>query len=210
MTRNSRLITIGVAVAAAGIGLAGCSSSSTTSDASTPAMSQDTMSGSPDAMMSSAAFGPGCAAVPETGAGSFDGMAAAPVATAASNNPALSTLVTAVKAAGLDSTLNSADGITVFAPSNDAFKAVPEKTLTALLDDPKGDLTKVLTYHVVPGQLTPTDLAGEHKTLEGQDLKVTGSGESFKVNGANVVCGNVKTANATVYIVDGVLSPPAK
>jgi uncharacterized surface protein with fasciclin (FAS1) repeats len=76
--------------------------------------------------------------------------------------------------------------------------------------DPSGLLTKVLTYHVVPGRLTPEMLAGNHKTLNGADLTVAGSGQTFTVNGkAMVVCGNVQTANATVYIIDGVLLPPA-
>ncbi len=110
-------------------------------------------------------FGAGCAAVPKTGKGSFDGMSADPVATAASNNPALSTLVTAVKAAGLVDTLNTAKDITVFAPSNDAFKEVPPATLKAALADPKGLLTEVLTAHVVAGKLSPDQLAGEHQSL---------------------------------------------
>jgi uncharacterized surface protein with fasciclin (FAS1) repeats len=152
-------------------------------------------------------FGAGCAAVPADGKGSFSGMATDPVATAASNNPVLSTLVTAVTEAGLGETLNSAKDITVFAPSNDAFAAVPKATMDAAMKDPKGLLTKVLTNHVVPGKLTPEMLAGEHKTLGGGTIKVTGSGESFKVGEANVICGNVQTANATVYIIDGVLLP---
>jgi uncharacterized surface protein with fasciclin (FAS1) repeats len=66
----------------------------------------------------------------------------------------------------------------------------------------------VLTYHVVPGRLTPEDLAGTHETLQGSTLEVQGSGEDFTVNGdAGVICGNVQTANATVYIIDGVLLP---
>jgi uncharacterized surface protein with fasciclin (FAS1) repeats len=75
------------------------------------------------------------------------------------------------------------------------------------MKDPKGLLTKVLTNHVVAGRLTPEMLAGDHKTLAGTTISVTGSGESFKVGEANVVCGNVQTANATVYIIDGVLLP---
>ena len=152
-------------------------------------------------------FGPGCAAVPKDGAGSFDGMAADPVATAASNNPALSTLVSAVTSANLADTLNNAKDITVFAPTNDAFAAVPKETLDAAMADPSGLLTKVLTNHVVEGRLTPDQLAGEHKTLGGRMVTVTGSGESFKVGMASVVCGNVQTANATVYIIDQVLLP---
>jgi uncharacterized surface protein with fasciclin (FAS1) repeats len=155
-------------------------------------------------------FGDGCAAVPADGEGSFEGMSDDPVATAASNNPALSTLVTAVTAAELGDTLNSAEDITVFAPANDAFEAMDQDTLQAALDDPSGLLTTVLTYHVVPGRLAPEDLAGEHETLQGGTLEVEGEGEEFTVNGdANVICGNVQTANATVYIIDGVLLPPA-
>ena len=143
-----------------------------------------------------------------TGPGSFEGMSADPVATAASNNPVLSTLVTAVKAAGLVDTLNSAQDITVFAPTNDAFKAMDPATLKKALADPKGLLTTVLTYHVVPGKLSPEQLAGTHKTLQGGTVTVKGSGEDFTVGPkAKVACGNVMTANATVYIIDQVLMP---
>jgi uncharacterized surface protein with fasciclin (FAS1) repeats len=153
-------------------------------------------------------FGPACSAVPASGAGSFMGMAQDPVATAASNNPVLSSLVGAVKEAGLVDTLNSADGITVFAPTDAAFSALPKATLDAAMADPKGLLTSVLAYHVVEGRLSPEMLAGTHKTLQGGTIEITGSGESFKVNGqSSVVCGNVQTANATVYIIDNVLMP---
>ena len=153
-------------------------------------------------------FGAACDAVPADGAGSFVGMATEPVATAASANPLLSTLVAAVTAADLVDTLNSADGITVFAPANDAFDAFPKKQLNGLLKD-KETLTAVLTHHVVAGQLSPDDLAGEHETLNGDMLTVEGSGEDFTVGdeGAAVLCGNVPTANATVYIIDTVLMP---
>jgi uncharacterized surface protein with fasciclin (FAS1) repeats len=134
-------------------------------------------------------------------------MATEPVATAASNNPVLSQLVSAVGAAGLASTLNSAKDITVFAPTNDAFAALPKATLDAAMKDPKGLLTKVLTNHVVAGRLSPDLLAGEHKTLAGTTITVTGSAPDFMVRAAKVVCGNVQTANATVYIIDQVLLP---
>jgi uncharacterized surface protein with fasciclin (FAS1) repeats len=139
-------------------------------------------------------------------------MAQDPVATAASNNPVLSTLVTAVTKSGLVDTLNSAQGITVFAPANAAFQKIPSATLNSVLAN-KAELTKILTYHVVSGRLSPDELAGTHKTLEGGNVTVSGSGESFTVTGgtssntANVVCGNVQTANATVYIIDSVLMP---
>jgi uncharacterized surface protein with fasciclin (FAS1) repeats len=154
-------------------------------------------------------FGAGCAAVPTDASnpGSFAAMAKVPVATAASGNPVLSTLVTAVKKANLVDSLNSAPQITVFAPANSAFAKIPQSTLNGVLNDDAA-LKKVLTYHVVPGRLSPDQLAGTHKTLEGQDLTISGSGTDFTVNGnSSVVCGNVQTENATVYIVDSVLMP---
>jgi uncharacterized surface protein with fasciclin (FAS1) repeats len=202
------------------LSLAACSSSSDAapSGGSTPAASTpaDTMSSTPSDTMSSSAsmdaasavFGPGCQAVPKDGKGSFNGMATDPVATAASNNPLLSTLVTAVKQAGLVDTLNSAPEITVFAPVNDAFAKIPAADLKKVLAD-KPTLTKILTNHVVAGKLSPDQLAGDHKTLAGTTITVKGSGENFTVGKADakVICGNVPTANATVYIIDGVLMP---
>ncbi|KAB1980828.1 fasciclin domain-containing protein [Streptomyces triticiradicis] len=171
--------------------------------------SSDDMAGSGSSASSTdQPFGPACASVPKDGAGSFDGMAKDPVATAASNNPALSTLVTAVKKAGLVDTLNNAQNITVFAPTNDAFAKIPKATLDKVLND-KAQLTKILTYHVVGQKLTPKDLEdGSFTTLEKSKLTTSGSGESYTVNdSAKVVCGNVKTANANVYIIDTVLMP---
>ena len=152
-------------------------------------------------------FGAACSKVPTTGKGSFDGMAKEPVATAASANPLLKTLVKAVGEAGLGDTLNTTDDITVFAPTDDAFKAMDQKTLAKAMGDKKL-LTTVLTLHVVPGRLSPDELAGSHKTLQGGTIEVKGSGEDFTVGPkAKVLCGNVQTANATVYIIDQVLLP---
>jgi uncharacterized surface protein with fasciclin (FAS1) repeats len=164
-----------------------------------PSMAADTM----------ATFGAGCAAVPADASnpGSFQAMAQVPVATAASGNPLLSTLVSAVKEAGLVDSLNTAPAITVFAPTNDAFGKIPEADLKKVLADKK-TLTSILTYHVVPEKLSPEQVAGTHKTLQGGSVTVAGSGEEFKVDSASsVICGNVQTANATVYIVDSVLMP---
>ncbi|CAM5531844.1 fasciclin domain-containing protein [Streptomyces narbonensis] len=163
---------------------------------------------SSDAMASEGPFGPACAGVPKEGAGSFDGMAKDPVATAASHNPALSTLVAAVKQAGLVDTLNNAENITVFAPTDDAFAKIPQADLDKVLAD-KEQLTKILTYHVVGERLTPKQLEnGSFETLQKGTLTTEGSGEEYTVNDTSeVVCGNVPTANATVYIVDTVLMP---
>jgi uncharacterized surface protein with fasciclin (FAS1) repeats len=188
---------------------AGQSTSSAPSmSASSSPMASPSTSPSMSASTADAPFGAACSAVPKTGKGSFDGMSADPVATAASNNPLLSTLVTAVKQAGLVDTLNNAENITVFAPTNDAFAKIDKKTLTKVLADKKM-LTAILTEHVVAEKLTPETLAGEHDTLNPeQGVTVEGSGEDFTVNGdAKVLCGNVQTANATVYIIDTVLLP---
>jgi transforming growth factor-beta-induced protein len=153
--------------------------------------------------------GPGCSAVPMDGEGSFDGMADDPAATAASNNPVLSTLVTAVSEAGLVDTLNGDGPFTIFAPTNDAFAAIPEDQLNAILGDPEL-LTSILTYHVVAGE--DADLAdliesGSVTTVQGEELEIASDGELASINGASVVCGNVQTANATVHIIDEVLVP---
>ena len=213
MNFRSRGIIAAVAFAVP-LGLAACGSSNTNAaDAPTTSASQmapeTSAAPAPSTSDASAAvFGSGCAAVPKDGKGSFNGMATDPVATAASNNPLLKTLVTAVGAAGLGDTLNTTPDITVFAPVDSAFAKLPPAALKAALADPKGLLTKILTNHVVKGKITPDMLAGDHKTLEGGTLKITGSGDAFKVNGSNnIICGNVPTANATVYIVDGVLLP---
>jgi uncharacterized surface protein with fasciclin (FAS1) repeats len=220
--RSAHRATAFVALAAAlPIGLAACGSTSTpssggaaapstTSSSSGSTSSSTTSSGSmtSGSDMMGQPFGAACSAVPKDGKGSFTGMATDPVATAASNNPVLGTLVTAVKAANLVDTLNSAPAVTVFAPTNDAFAKIPADTLNKVLAD-RETLTKILTNHVVSGKIAPDQLAGDHKTLAGTTLTVKGSGEMFTVGkeNANVVCGNVTTANATVYIVDSVLMP---
>jgi uncharacterized surface protein with fasciclin (FAS1) repeats len=156
-------------------------------------------------------FGTGCAAVPTSGDGSFESMMTQPVATAAASNPELTSLAMDLDLAGLTDTLNNADGVTVFAPTNAAFAAAadadPEGT-EMMMDDPTGEFADLLSYHVVEGQIPPDELAGEHTTLQGSTLMVQGSGEDFKVDGmANVVCGDIHTDNATVYVIDEVLHP---
>ena len=151
-----------IAVLSAGLafGAAACGSSGTSasSGSGTPSSSSASAMPTQSAQTASKPFGPACSAVPSSGSGSFTGMSTAPVATAASNNPVLSTLVTAVKKADLVDTLNSAKGITVFAPENSAFAAIPSATLTKVLAN-KAELTKILTYHVVGGKVTTGDFS---------------------------------------------------
>jgi len=187
-------------------------SSDAAGDASTP-MTSDSPS---ESTMDPAAdlVGPGCAdyakAVPD-GAGSVDGMAQDPVATAASNNPLLKTLVAAVSGqlnpkVDLVDTLNGGE-FTVFAPTDDAFAKIDPATIEKLKTD-SALLTSILTYHVVPGQASPMQVVGTHKTVQGADVTVSGMGNNLKVNDASVVCGGVSTANAQVYMIDTVLMPP--
>ena len=141
-------------------------------------------------------------------------MADDPAATAASNNPELSTLVSAVQAAGLVDTLNGEGPFTIFAPANSAFAKIAPADLEAVLNDPTGLLTTILTYHVVAGeQLSSADLAeaGSVTTVQGDELIFTPDGGSLTINGGQgtVVCADVPTANATVHIIDGVLMPSA-
>jgi uncharacterized surface protein with fasciclin (FAS1) repeats len=200
--------------AVAVFGLAACSSPATT--ASTP---KATHSSAPaKANPAADLVGSGCAAYAKqvpTGGGSIVGMSQDPVAVAASNNPLLTTLVSAVSgklnpSVNLVSTLDGSQ-FTVFAPVDSAFAKLPAATVTALMQPANATLlTSILTYHVVPGEILPSSIDGTHTTVEGQDLTVTGSGNNIQFNGANVICGGVHTANATVYLIDTVLSVPAK
>ncbi|WP_156686478.1 fasciclin domain-containing protein [Mycobacterium sp. Marseille-P9652] len=159
--------------------------------------------------------GPGCAdyaAQNPTGPASVQGMSQVPVAVAASNNPMLKTLTSALSGqlnpqVNLVDTLNNGQ-YTVFAPTDAAFGKLPASTIDQLKTD-SNLLTKILTYHVVQGQVSPAKVIGSHKTLQGASVNVTGQGNNLNVNNAGVVCGGVPTANATVYLIDTVLMPPA-
>ncbi|WES64028.1 fasciclin domain-containing protein [Microbacter sp. GSS18] len=219
---TKKTLTAGLALAfASSIVLAGCSmgASGTSDDADAPA-TEETAEAMDDGAMddmdpAAALVGPGCtdyAAMVPDGAGSVAGMAEDPVATAASNNPLLTTLTAAVSG-GLNSdvdlvdTLNG-DEFTVFAPVDDAFAQIDADTIEALSTD-AGLLTSILTYHVVAGQIGPDAIEGTQVTLNGAEVEVTGSGDDLMVNDAAVICGGVQTANATVYLIDTVLLPPA-
>ena len=217
MNRSSlrRTGAAGAALIALTIGLAACgdddSSGSSASDdttSSAPAPAEETSEAATDA--GADVFGPACDAVPKDGKGSFNGMVTDPVATAASNNPLLGTLVAAVTAVpGLADTLNAAPALTVFAPTDDAFAKIPEADLKSVLAD-QATLTAILSHHVVGEQLDPTAVVGEHETLNGDMVTVDGDTEAgLTVDGgtANVICGNIPTKNATVYVIDSVLMP---
>ncbi len=208
------------AVAAAGLsalamfGAVACSSESSSDAATATSAAVETTT---SAMADPAAnlVGPGCAGYAEqvpTGPGSVTGMAQDPVTVAASNNPMLKTLTQALSGqlnpeVNLVDTLNGGE-FTVFAPTDEAFGKIDPATIEKLKTDAPL-LTSILTYHVVPGQASPAQVPGDHETVQGANVMVTGEGQSLKVNDAGVVCGGVGTANATVYMIDTVLMPPA-
>jgi uncharacterized surface protein with fasciclin (FAS1) repeats len=213
--------TVAGVAAAALLSLTACGGSATTAPSSSAAADPSASSMAPSPSETSAAAmdpaanlaGPGCAGYAEkvpSGAGSVSGMALDPVAVAASNNPLLKTLTAAVSGklnpkVDLVDTLNGSE-FTVFAPVDEAFAKIDAATIETLKKD-DAVLSKILTYHVVPGQITPDKIVGTHKTVQGGSVTVTGSKDALKVDGANVICGGVQTANATVYLVDSVLMP---
>ena len=212
LTRTGGLAALALTMS---LGLAACGGddeepTSTANDASSSDTGMSDDAGSSDDAMDPAAqtYGDACGEVPTDGDGSFDGMATAPVASAASANPLLTTLVKAVTAADLVEPLNSAPALTVFAPYNGAFDEIDPADLKALLEDKK-TLSTVLTHHVVPEQIAPDQLSGEFETLAGDKLVINGSGESATIDDekATVLCGNIPTANATVYVIDTVMMP---
>jgi uncharacterized surface protein with fasciclin (FAS1) repeats len=145
--------------------------------------------------------------IPATGMGSLHGMATDPVITAASHNPLLTTFAADVKTAGLTGEFDSMHTLTVFVPANSAFKKLSGSEMSMMHST--AELAKILKYHVVSGRVTPAELARGKTltTLEGDTLKASKMGSVYEVNSADVICGNVRTANATVYVINKVLTP---
>ncbi|WP_020662113.1 fasciclin domain-containing protein [Amycolatopsis benzoatilytica] len=215
-----RIAGIGLTAAAA-LTLTACGSSDTASSgnsgssmapSSMAAPSSSMASGSGDGVTTNAdVFGPACSQLPQGSApGSLDSMGPMPVASAASTNPLLTKLVAAVKATNLVDTLNSQPGITVFAPADPAFAALGDAKFKELAGKPD-QLAPILQYHVVGKRYDAKGLAaaGTLNSLNasGGPLKIEGSGENMTVNGAKILCGNIPTKNATVFVIDKVLTP---
>ncbi len=226
--RSIRKFTIAIAAVSALTMTAACgaddteaatSGDTTTTQSETPMEEETTPMAEEDTMDPAANLvGPGCAgyaeAVPE-GAGSVAGMAQDPVAVAASNNPLLKTLTAAVSGqfnpeVNLVDTLNGGE-FTVFAPVDEAFAKIDKKTMNTLAKPDNAEtLQTILTYHVVEGQMAPSEIEGQTlTTVQGEEVEISGSGDELMVNDANVICGGVQTANATVYLIDSVLMPPS-
>jgi uncharacterized surface protein with fasciclin (FAS1) repeats len=197
---------IGALIAGA-LGLTAAACGSSTPSATPAASSSHHAVATHHPMAESAQFGSDCGMIPATGMGSFHGMSTEPVVTAASHNPLLTTLAADIKTARLTADLNSMRAITVFAPANIAFASLPAADMTMMHST--AELTKILKYHVVNGHVTTADLAAGKPltTLEGGTLKPSKMGSVYEVNNADVICGNIQTANATVYIINKVLVP---
>ncbi len=197
--------------AAMALTLAACGGDTQEASVTTTAANQPTTTAA--SALKLTPVGTACSQVPTTGEGSVQGMADDPVGTAASNNPLLKTLVTAVTKANLVDTLNGPGPFTVFAPIDPAFAKVPAADLNALLAN-QTQLTSTLTYHVVPGAMPMEQLTNgkELTTVNGAKLMVTKTGDTIKVGNANatVICANVPVANGVVHLIDTVLTPPAK
>jgi len=214
-TRKS-LAVIGIGAMSV-LGAAACSSddsgtSTETSAATTTTTATETME-SATAVPASGPVGPGCADYVEanpTGPASVEELSTQTVTEAAGNVPVLTTLTAAVSGqlnpdVNLVETLDGGE-FTVFAPVDAAFAMLDPATVETLKTD-SALLTDILTYHVVPGEIAPADIAGTQTTVQGETVEVAGSGDMWTVNGANVVCGGIETENATVYLIDAVLLP---
>lgn len=150
------------------------------------------------------------ATIPASFAGSYEhGQSATKkdIVDTAVSAGSFNTLVTAIEAAGLVDTLKGEGPFTVFAPTDEAFAQIPSDKLDALLQD-KEALTKVLTYHVVPGKVTSTDVVklDEAETVEGQPLRIS-STDGVMVNDVRVVKTDIMTSNGVIHVIDGVLMP---
>jgi uncharacterized surface protein with fasciclin (FAS1) repeats len=118
------------------------------------------------------------------------------------------TLLTAIEAAGLTDALSADGPFTVFAPTDDAFGAIPEDQLNALLADTDA-LTAVLTYHVVNGKLKAADLAelGSAETLQGSSVSISTYNGSVRIDGATVVTADIEASNGVIHVIDAVITP---
>lgn len=203
------------AALAAGLVLAAAACGSTTTTSATPTGGAGPVTVTPSqAPSGGAAAGPAarvgadCAMLPAKGKGSIASMSTEQAVRAASASPQLSVFTAAVRSAGLDKTLNARRSYTLIIPANSAFATLSRTQVSRLHNT--GDLIKIVRYHAVKAEVSPQEFASGARpvTLQGKPLTLSKSGSAYKVNGATVLCGNIKTSNATVYIVSKVLLPP--
>lgn len=152
------------------------------------------------------------APAPAETTGSTTAPAAGDIVAVAAGNPDFSTLVAAVKAAGLVETLQGAGPFTVFAPNNAAFAALPAGLVDKLLlPENKDTLVKILTYHVVAGKVMAADVkAGDVASVEGSNIAVTVDGGTVTLNGSSkVIATDVAASNGVIHVIDAVILPPS-
>jgi uncharacterized surface protein with fasciclin (FAS1) repeats len=203
------------AALAAGLAMAAAACGSTNTTAATPTGGAGPVNVTPSPSASSlpaagaaARVGADCAMIPARGKGSIGSMSTEQALKAASSNPQLSVFIAAVKRAGLGKTLNTRHSYTLIVPANSAFASLSKTEITHLRNS--GLLVKIVRYHALKSKIGPQEFAAGARplTLQGKPLTLSKSGSVYKVNGATVLCGNIKTRNATVYIVNKVLLPP--
>jgi uncharacterized surface protein with fasciclin (FAS1) repeats len=205
--RRAGFLAMGAVAGALALAAAGCGSSGNSASAGASA-SHHPMAEHSHAMAGTATFGSDCGMIPRSGMGSLHSMSMDTLITAASHNPLLTSFAADAKSAGLAGDLDSMHAVTVFAPSNTAFHKLSGHEMSMMMHSPK-ELTKVLRYHVVDGRVTPSELAHGMTltTLEGGTLKGAKMGSTYEVNNADVICGNIQTENATIYVINKVLMP---
>lgn len=207
--RRTGALAVAAIAAVVALTAAGCGSSGTSgSGASGAGATHHPMAGhSHHPMAEAATIGSDCGMIPATGMGSVHGMSMDPVVTAATHNPLLTSFAADAKAAGLTTDLNSMHAITVFAPANSAFSKLSSHDMAMMHST--SELAMVLKYHVVDGRVTPAQLTSGMtvKTLQGGSLKLSKMGSVYEVNSADVLCGNIQAANATIYVISKVLMP---
>jgi uncharacterized surface protein with fasciclin (FAS1) repeats len=198
-------LAVGLAVA-----LAACGRTTTTS--ATPTGSAGPVNVTPSPSLptagTTARVGADCAMIPVKGKGSIGSMSTQQALNAAASNPQLSVFIAAVRRAGLDRALNTRHSYTLIVPANSAFASLSKTEITQLRSS--GFLGKTVRYHTLKSKIAPQEFVTGARplTLQGTPLSLSKSGSVYKVNGATVLCGNIKTRNATVYIVNKVLLPP--
>ncbi len=152
--------------------------------------------------------GAGCGFIPARGSGSFGSLSNQRAVAAAASNPQLSVFSSAIRSAALAGKLDKMRSLTLFVPVNSAFAQLSKSEVSFLRK--RANLARVVRHQVVPGQVTPAAIArgGSVRSLSGSELVLARRGRTYQVDGAAVLCGNIKTANGTIYLIDKVLLPP--
>jgi uncharacterized surface protein with fasciclin (FAS1) repeats len=184
------------------VAVAGCGASSPTS-ASNRAASRSGSGSGPAALV-----GSGCGFIPSRGPGSLRSMSTQSVVDAVASNPQLSVFSSQIKTAALDERLSARKTFTLFIPVNSAYSALTSAQITQLRKP--ANLPQFVLGQVVASAITPARIArgGTAGTQSGREVTLAKRGPQYQVNAATVVCGNIKTANATIYVIDRVLLPP--